>query len=157
MKNVLVQYNEARVCGIHGMFVLNPGVNSVNPEHWEKAKSDEHVQHMIENGLLVELEPDQKEKGKKPASGEKSSMPMDEKDHSEKGSDEDDDSGDSQPARAGEDLSAFGPKKAIKLVKATFDENLLKQFEQAEKRDAVLEAIMDQLEKVKVEPKKDEK
>jgi len=105
-----------------GDFKFMPGVNSVSKQDWEKIKDHPHVKFKLENDDLKIIS--DKESG-----------------------DEQESAAAGVPA-AMHSLMEFSPKDALRIVDSTFDVDLLKSWEQDEKRKVVRVAIVAQVKKI---------
>lgn len=94
---------------------LKPGINDVDPKHWAEAKKDPEIQTMMDDGAIVLMEADQATKT------------------------------DGSPAPKVLNLKDFSEKKALNVIKDTFDYELLQMWDAGEDRQKVKMAIAKQL------------
>lgn len=117
---MLVKYNEANIRDAYGM-KLKPGINDVSPTHWELATKTHKDKEIL--ALL-----------------ESGALELLEKDEAPKSE---------EPVAKTESLKGFSEKKALELVKSTFDAEMLQLWKAGEDRQKVIVALEKQIEVMK--------
>lgn len=122
---MLIKNAAPRIVGFGGLFRLLPGVNEVDAASWEKVKDSTFSKWYLEQGL-VEIIHEPKSNGKiSELSGD----------------------GSKNDSSAIKKLAA---KKALEIIKETYDPALLNKWAQTETRKQVLKAIEDQAQSLKL-------
>ncbi|NQY74608.1 MAG: hypothetical protein HRT90_07580 [Candidatus Margulisbacteria bacterium] len=112
--------------------VLKPGVNpNIDEKDWKRIEKNPIIQKKIEAGIIIPM-PSKLSSVKK--AEEKKKVQEDIQNEIERG--------------AAQDLAEYQAKEAVKIVKATYDVEVLKTWKYEEKRGTVLKTIEEQIEKI---------
>lgn len=118
---MLIQYKKPNILTI-GSFRLVPGKNDIPQQIWDEAvKLYPNVKRLIDDGVIMTFD---------------------------KNGNERDDESPGKPALEATDLPKLQVKKAVKLIKETFDESLLMKWYELDQRAEISKAIEAQLEEI---------